>query len=317
MYQETPIILKWFPIRNIARYSLVLVLTVTLLSLGVVGLTVRPVYAWTSGACTSNNGVTVVVDFGHLGGGTTVRCAPGSQSTGVSALRNAGFGVTNLSKDSAFGFFVCRINGQPSHADEKCLTAPPRSSYWSYWHASRGGSWTFSSMGAGSRTPPAGSVEGWRFGGGGSLRPSAAPPAKIPSDSKPASPIKKPSKNTSSGPSGNKHLGANNGSGSSGGQSPSDDKSSYSPIPGEVSSSKHSSGNAKKRNSSRAKDSPQSAAAIASGGGKGSASVADMSTPDTGSDGQGEALGGLIVLATLAALGVLGAVFWRRRPRDN
>ncbi|HZK37239.1 MAG TPA: hypothetical protein VFC57_09880, partial [Aeromicrobium sp.] len=46
-----------------------------------------------SGACTSANGVTVVVSFGSLGGGTVVRCANTSGS-GLDALRAAGFSTT-------------------------------------------------------------------------------------------------------------------------------------------------------------------------------------------------------------------------------
>jgi hypothetical protein len=48
--------------------------------------------------------------------------------------------------------------------------------YWSYWHGTSGGGWTFSPVGATYR-PPAGSVDGWRFavsGTAGSVKPRAA-----------------------------------------------------------------------------------------------------------------------------------------------
>jgi hypothetical protein len=48
--------------------------------------------------------------------------------------------------------------------------------YWSYWHGTSAGGWTFSQVGATYR-PAAGSVDGWRFavsGAAGSVRPRAA-----------------------------------------------------------------------------------------------------------------------------------------------
>ncbi|NHW87681.1 hypothetical protein HA066_25035, partial [Escherichia coli] len=46
-----------------------------------------------AGYCPDAGGVTVVVDFKELGGGTVVRCAPGDQATGLAALKNAGFQI--------------------------------------------------------------------------------------------------------------------------------------------------------------------------------------------------------------------------------
>jgi hypothetical protein len=55
------------------------------------------------------------------------------------------------------------------------VLTPPSNAYWSYWHASRGGSWSYSSLGAAGYNPKAGSVEGWSYGAG--ARPGIAPPA--------------------------------------------------------------------------------------------------------------------------------------------
>ena len=59
------------------------------------------------------------------------------------------------------------------------LAASPASAsayrYWSYWHGTSTGGWTFSPVGATYR-PPAGSVDGWRFavsGTAGSVKPRA------------------------------------------------------------------------------------------------------------------------------------------------
>ena len=119
-------------------------------------------------ACSGTSGVTVVVDFGSLGGGVSTRCAPGDPSSGVDALQRAGFVVTPVNGEA----FVCRIDGKP--AEDRCMVTPPSTAYWAYWHAKRGGSWTFSSAGAGTYNPAPGTVEGWAFGA--SRKPSVAPP---------------------------------------------------------------------------------------------------------------------------------------------
>jgi hypothetical protein len=121
-------------------------------------------------ACSGTSGVTVVVDYGPLGG-IQVGCAAGDPSSGLAALHAAGFATTGTQKDGPA--FVCRINGAP--ASDPCVLTPPASAYWSYWHASRGGSWAYSSLGAASYNPKPGSVEGWAFGAGG--RPGISPPA--------------------------------------------------------------------------------------------------------------------------------------------
>lgn len=116
--------------------------------------------------CSPGSGVSVVVDFGQLGGAKS-GCAAGSPSTGLKALTGAGFGYrTNTSG------MICRIDSLP----DSCPGTPPVDAYWSYWIADRGGDWAYSSKGAGNRTPPVGSVEGWAFGAG--KPPAQAPPAK-------------------------------------------------------------------------------------------------------------------------------------------
>ena len=51
----------------------------------------------------------------------------------------------------------------------------PASAYWSYWHATRGGKWVYSSTGAGTYKPAPGSAQGWAFGAG--KAPSIPPPS--------------------------------------------------------------------------------------------------------------------------------------------
>lgn len=140
--------------------------------------------AGSAGYCPDASGVTVVVDFNELGGGTVVRCAPGSQATGLAALKSAGFQITGTLRWGEG--FICRIEGKPSADAEKCVDTPPASAYWSYWHAPNGGRWTYSDMGVLNRTPPAGSFEGWSFSlnrdPNDAPRPGIAPrrPAPLP-----------------------------------------------------------------------------------------------------------------------------------------
>ncbi|MFY1704885.1 hypothetical protein ACN28G_24730 [Micromonospora sp. WMMA1923] len=152
--------------------------------------------AGSAGYCPDASGVTVVVDFNELGGGTVVRCAPGAQSTGLTALKDAGFQVTGTLRWGEG--FICRIEGKPSAAAEKCVDTPPASAYWSYWHAQDGGSWAYSDKGVLNRRPPAGSFEGWSFSlnrsGNDAPRPDVAPkrPAPPPPAPPPPGPVAPP-----------------------------------------------------------------------------------------------------------------------------
>ncbi|GAA3753588.1 hypothetical protein [Micromonospora maritima] len=140
--------------------------------LAAVALTTVPAAPARAAACTGTSGVTVVVDYAALGGGVQVACAPGDPATGIAALQGAGFTVTGTQR---WGLaFVCRINGKPTAATEPCVNTPPVTAYWSYWHATSGGAWSYSSSGASSYNPAPGTVEGWSFGAG--APPSIAAP---------------------------------------------------------------------------------------------------------------------------------------------
>lgn len=121
-------------------------------------------------ACPQGPGVTVVVDFASLGGGTSTQCAAGDPASGVAALRGAGFTPTRAAQQP--GYFLCRIDGKP--ANDPCQRTSPADAYWSYWHAKPGGSWTYSSDGPANYNPAPGAVEGWAFGAG--KPPSTSPP---------------------------------------------------------------------------------------------------------------------------------------------
>lgn len=129
-----------------------------------------PASARPTAACTGQSGVTVVVDFGTLGGGVQIRCVTQAVTSGFDALRKAGF---TYDATARFGGLLCRIDGRP--ADDPCINAPPPDRYWAYWTATApGGSWTYSDQGAGNRVPPPGSVEGWAFADGCDRAPGGA-----------------------------------------------------------------------------------------------------------------------------------------------
>jgi hypothetical protein len=142
-----------------------------------------PAAAGAPGYCHTATGVTVVVDMTVLGGGVTVRCAPGSSGAGYSgldALRGAGFSVTGTQRYGTA--FVCRIQGRPTATEplaipgnpryrEQCVDTPPQTAFWSYWSAPNGGPWTYNTSGAASHDAIPGGFEGWAF----SLSPSGSP----------------------------------------------------------------------------------------------------------------------------------------------
>ena len=122
------------------------------------------------GACPTAAGVTVVVDFQDLGGGVWLRCTEGSADSGFQALERAGIPYRTAVRSPGF---LCRINELP--AGDPCINPSPTAAYWSYWVAPRGGSWCYSNIGAASRNPPEGTVEGWSF----SLNRTPSPPPRI------------------------------------------------------------------------------------------------------------------------------------------
>lgn len=135
-------------------------------ALVVAGLGAAPAHAidpdtGAPGYCPDAGGVTVVVDFGDLGGEPFVRCAPGQPATGVDALRGAGFQVDGVARWG--DAFVCRIEGKPGPDTEACVNTPPTSAYWAYWYAPNAGDWTNAAKGPLARAPVPGGFEGWSF----------------------------------------------------------------------------------------------------------------------------------------------------------
>lgn len=261
--------------------------------------------AWSNGACATAKGVTVVVDYAGLGGGTVVRCAPGSQASGVTALRNAGFSVSFVQQNMSQGLFVCRIDGQPVPTAESCVSTPPANASWSYWYADRGGSWRYSSAGAGNRRPPAGSVEGWRFTNGRPTQPSVAPPSPI----KPIptmKPTHRPTTKPTPMPTRDSNDSSESMSGSEGGGSATNrpDASKSGDVVGATSKSTSSS-------------SSKSASPTAQASEEAQAADAQAKTSLRESGQQSSPIGTLGAIILLLLLGIGGAFAWLRRSRDS
>lgn len=140
---------------------------IVLLATALVTLVVRAAPA-EAAACGSKHkkGVTVVVDFSKFHKGVRIGCDVKVPANGLVALRKAGFTYTFVPRQPGF---ICTIDKEP----RKCNGAPAKA-YWSYWHAKPHGKWIYSTLGAGSYHPKAGSVEGWAFGDG--KPPHISPP---------------------------------------------------------------------------------------------------------------------------------------------
>lgn len=125
------------------------------------------------GYCKDSTGVTVVIDFGKLGGETLVRCnRQPARGTGLDALKGAGFQIAGVQRWGES--FICRIENRPSAVEklaikgdsgyqEKCIDTPPAAGYWSYWHAGNNCEWSYSQWGVKNRDFVPGGFEGWTF----------------------------------------------------------------------------------------------------------------------------------------------------------
>lgn len=163
-----------------------------------------PAYAAT---CSGTSGVSLVVEFNQLGGGVRQECdQDGAGRTADRVLKDAGFSLGYVQR---FPGFVCRIDGLP--ADDPCVDTPPADAYWGlWWSDGRSGTWTYSSLGAGSLTLPAGAYVAMVWdGSSGTVRPTIAPavhatptptPTRSPTPTRKPSPTQAPAPSTSAGP---------------------------------------------------------------------------------------------------------------------
>ncbi len=97
--------------------------------------------------CEPDMGVTEIVDEEHVGTEKIyVGCALGEPANGAETLLRAGFDVEGT-KEYGLGF-ICRIEGEPTLAEQSCQLAAPANAYWSYWSGKPGGRWSYEPVGA-------------------------------------------------------------------------------------------------------------------------------------------------------------------------
>jgi hypothetical protein len=142
-----------------------------------------PAPAAYAGACSTDSGVTVVVDFNQLGGGVQQACVAGGGGDAASSLfPAAGFSLDYAQRQPGF---VCRVEGVPQ--SDPCINTAPADAFWSLWWSDGSGSWSYASVGAGSLNVPDGGFVAFSWDqSAGSESPSAG--ATTPAPPKPTQP---------------------------------------------------------------------------------------------------------------------------------
>lgn len=148
-------------------FRAVLISLVALVAIG--GLVVPNLQAasnhgtYVSGACTEV-GATVIVDFGSNSKiQPIVRCVIESDLSGWQVLERAALTVEGTSEYPKA--FVCRINDWPDRKSEDCMGTPGLTGgSWVYFYSKPSSNgWQRSPVGAATRKPLCGEVEGWLF----------------------------------------------------------------------------------------------------------------------------------------------------------
>ncbi len=101
--------------------------------------------------------------------GIVVRYANGHVSAGCTTV--GGNGLQVLERKHTVTMGTQQYSGFVLEIDGTGTSRPDNTHYWSYWHSSGRGGWTYASSGAGSYTPKAGTVEGWSYVNGQSTAP--------------------------------------------------------------------------------------------------------------------------------------------------
>jgi hypothetical protein len=121
--------------------------------------------------CAGGRGVTVVVDFNELDGGTRIACATqGGGRTASRLFTDAGFDLTPAQRDPSF---VCRVAGEP--ADDPCVNTPPADAYWSLWWSDGSSPWTYATLGVDALTVPQGGSVAFSWQQGNATRSPDVP----------------------------------------------------------------------------------------------------------------------------------------------
>ena len=125
-------------------------------------------------ACSSDSGVTVVVDFNDLRGNDLEQACVADQGTAGDLFVAAGHDLENVSGQA----FVCRVDDLPSPEDQSCTRTPPSNAYWGlWWSDGTNGAWTYASQGTYQLDVPDGGAVAFSWNGSsGTTKPGVAPP---------------------------------------------------------------------------------------------------------------------------------------------
>lgn len=129
--------------------------------------------------CSSDAGVSVVVDSGALGGSIATLCDSGSGEVASTRFEQSGFTLTYAQRMPGF---VCRVNGVP--ASDPCVNTSPADAYWGlFWTDGVSGTWNYASLGATSLDVPDGGAVAlaWQQGTARRMPGVAAPVQGAPS----------------------------------------------------------------------------------------------------------------------------------------
>lgn len=167
-----------------------------LVVLAVAGAGLVPVPA-TAATC-SGTGVSVVVDFGALGGGIRTGCDASGNRKAAQAFERTGNHLEYAQRQPGF---VCRVDAAP--ANDPCINTAPADAYWGlYWSDGTSG-WKYASTAVGSLTLPAGGSVAFSWQNGGGDPPGIAPASAAPATQAPArspTPAPTPTKKASTKP---------------------------------------------------------------------------------------------------------------------
>lgn len=114
------------------------------------------------GRCAKGTGVTVVVDYGSLGGSTRIACdSNGGGQTASGVFSDTGFPLTRVAQ---FPGAVCRVSGLPGAATDSCVRMPPADAYWGlFWSDGDPATWVYSTVGVDGLKVPKGGSLAWRW----------------------------------------------------------------------------------------------------------------------------------------------------------
>jgi hypothetical protein len=138
--------------------------------------------------CSGGAGVSVFVDFGDLGGGTTTGCGGGA-TVASTAFKNAGVGLTPHPRQTSF---VCQVQGKPANGD--CMGT---NAYWGFFVSDDGKDWVYASTGVYQQAVDQGDSVALVWQSSQAARKPGVAPAPAPK----ATPTKRPTKRPTKSPS--------------------------------------------------------------------------------------------------------------------